>query len=87
MRRFLVECILQDMIETALLEKKAMQLPEVDRALLADRLIQSLSRILSKLKNAWVEEANSRMNAYRAGDISTADVPPVVAKLRSRFVK
>ncbi len=75
------------MIETAILEKEAMQLSEVDRALLANRLIQSLSRTPTGLRNVWVAEADSRMSAYQAGDISAIDGPSAVAELRSRFVK
>jgi putative addiction module component (TIGR02574 family) len=73
------------MIDTAIIEKEAMQLPEADRALLADRLIQSLSRTPATLRDAWVEEADARMNAYRAGKISAVDGPQAMAELRSRF--
>ena len=76
-----------NMIDSAVLEKEAMQLPEVDRALLADRLIQSLSRTPSTLRDTWVEEADSRMSAYRAGKIAAVDGAQAVAELRSGFAK
>ena len=75
------------MIDSAILEKEAMQLPEVDRALLADRLIQSLSRMPSTLRDAWIKEADSRMNAYRAGKIAAVDGPQAIEELRSGFAK
>jgi putative addiction module component (TIGR02574 family) len=73
------------MIDTAIIEKEAMQLPDVDRALLADHLIQSLLRVPDGVRDAWVREANSRMAAYRAGEISTVDGTQAMAELRSRF--
>lgn len=75
------------MIDTAIIEKEAMQLPEADRALLADRLIRSLSRTPSALTDAWIDEADSRMNAYHAGRITAVDGPKAIAELRSRFGK
>jgi putative addiction module component (TIGR02574 family) len=75
------------MIDTAIIEKQAMQLPDVDRALLADRLIESLSRVPEMLKDAWVAESDSRMAAYRNGDIAAVDGPKAMAELRSRREK
>ena len=81
-----VDCeYIKNMIDSAIIEKKAMQLPEVDRALLADRLIQSLSRTPVRLREAWVEEADIRMNAYRAGKVTAIDGPQAMAELRSKF--
>jgi len=75
------------MTDTAVIEKQAMQLPDVDRALLADHLIQSLSRVPAALKDAWVEEVESRMAAYRHGKIAAVDGPSAMAELRSRFAR
>ncbi len=75
------------MIDTAIIEKQAMQLPDADRALLADHLIESLSRVPAALKNAWVEEAESRMSAYRHGEITAIDGSKALAELRSRFAR
>jgi hypothetical protein len=70
-----------------MIEKQAMQLPEVDRALLADHLIESLSRIPAALKDAWGEEADSRMTAYRGGQVAAVDGRKAMAELRSRFAR
>jgi putative addiction module component (TIGR02574 family) len=75
------------MIDAAIIEKQAMQLPEGDRALLADRLIESLSRVPAMLKDAWVAESDSRMAAYRNGDIAAVDGPKAMAELRLRCAK
>ena len=75
------------MMDTAVIEKQAMQLPDVDRALLADHLIESLSRVPLALKDAWVAEADSRVAAYRAGEIPALDGPKAMAELRSRFAR
>jgi hypothetical protein len=75
------------MMDTAIVEKQAMQLPDVDRALLADHLIESLSRVTAALKDAWVEESDSRMTAYRGGQIAAVDGRKAMAELRSRFAR
>ncbi len=75
------------MIDATILEKEAMQLPAADRAVLADRLIQSLSRTSPELRDAWVKEADSRMKAYRAGKIAAVEGPQAMADLRSRFAE
>lgn len=74
-------------MDTAVIEKQAMQLPEVDRALLADHLLESLSRGPATLKAAWVKEAESRMAAYKSGLIEAVDGPKAMAELRSRFAR
>jgi putative addiction module component (TIGR02574 family) len=75
------------MMDTAVIEKQAMQLPDVDRALLADHLIESLSRVSPALRDAWVAEADSRLAAYQGGEIAAVDGPKAMAELRSRFVR
>lgn len=74
-------------MDTAVLEKQAMQLPDVEHALLADHLIESLSRVPLALKEAWAEEAEHRMAAYRRGEIAALDAPEALAALRSQLAK
>lgn len=62
-----------------------MQLPAGERARLADRLIQSLSLCPEALHGRWVQEADDRMEAYRAGDVEAVDGPQAMADLRARF--
>jgi putative addiction module component (TIGR02574 family) len=67
------------MIDTAIVEKQAMQLPDADRALLADHLVESLSCVPAALKDAWVEEVERRMLAYRQGKITAVDGPKAIS--------
>jgi len=75
------------MMDTAVIEKQAMQLPEADRALLADHLLASLSRGPAAVREAWAKEAESRMAAYKSGLIEAVDGPAAMAELRSRFAR
>ncbi|MEX2581189.1 MAG: addiction module protein [Verrucomicrobiales bacterium] len=73
-------------MDAAIIEKEALRLSEAERALLADRLLLSLSKVSEELKNAWVSEANDRMSAFRNGEIEAVDGPVAMADLRARFV-
>ena len=73
------------MKDTVIVEKEALNLPEIDRALLANRLIESLSSPPDHILKAWAEEADSRSDAYRTGKISATDGPKAVAELKSRY--
>ena len=74
-------------MDPAIIEKEALLLPEAQRALLADRLIESISPVPPELREAWVREVEERMEAYRIGKISTVDGPQALRDLRSRFAK
>ncbi|MEZ0389372.1 MAG: addiction module protein [Verrucomicrobium sp.] len=74
-------------MDVAIIEKEALLLPEGQRALLADRLLESLSPIPSKLQEAWIKESDSRMSAFRAGEILALDGPHTISTLRARFRK
>jgi putative addiction module component (TIGR02574 family) len=73
------------MIDTAIIEKEAMQLPEAERALLADRLIRSLAHTPDSLRDAWMREAESRLAAYRDGKVTAVKGPQAIAELRTRL--
>jgi len=74
-------------MDAAILEKEALLLPDTERALLVERLMESISPSPSALREAWVREADERMRAFRAGEISAVDGPQAMAELRSRFSK
>ena len=63
------------------IEKEALQLNEEQRALLADRLIQSLSRTPPKIKEAWLSELNDRLQAWKNGQILSVDCHQAMAGL------
>jgi putative addiction module component (TIGR02574 family) len=75
------------MREPVLIETEAMELPEVDRALLANRLIESLSRPPEAIRDAWAKEAKSRSDAYHAGSMKAVDGPKAISELRNRYAQ
>jgi putative addiction module component (TIGR02574 family) len=74
-------------MDAALIEKEALQMPDLKRAQLADRLLQSISPVTSELHEAWSAEADDRMEAYRAGKIDAIDGPQALADLRQKWVR
>lgn len=74
-------------MDIAVLEKEALQLSEGDRALLADKLIESISEPPQQLRESWVSEAESRLEAYEKGKICSEDGESAMAQLRKRFQK
>ena len=72
-------------MEAAIIEKEALQLPEHERALLADKLLESLSPTTSGQEAAWIREADERMAAFRAGSIEAIPGPRAMEDLRKSF--
>ena len=53
------------------IEKQAMQLPEHERGVLAEKLLQSLGdSSLTGVDEAWIKEAEKRYNDYLVGKTS-----------------
>ena len=71
-------------MDAIILEKEALQLPEAQRALLADRLLESIYKRSPELQELWIREAESRMTAFREGKIKAVDGPQAMADLRTR---
>ena len=61
-------------MEAVIIEKEALQLSDYERAVLADRLLASLSRRPAGLDDAWLREADERMAAYRESKVETVPV-------------
>lgn len=74
-------------MDAAILEKEALLLPVAERAVLVERLMESLSPCPSAVREAWIREADERMRAFRAGEITTVDGPKAMAELRKRYSK
>ena len=68
-----------------MIEKEALQLPDCERAVLADRLLASLSRRPAGLDETWLREADERMAAYREGRIEAVSGPEALAELRKKY--
>ncbi len=74
-------------MDPAIVEKEALKLSESERAVLADRLLASISKTPTAIREAWIREAEERMHAFRDGKISALDGPDAMAELRARFAK
>lgn len=74
-------------MDSVIIEKEALLLPDGMRALLADRLLESLSPAPPGLREAWIMESDSRMEAFREGRIQAVDGPAAMAELQARFAK
>lgn len=61
--------------------QQALRLSSIDRAALIEGLIASLDRPDDTLDTAWLKEAEDRMNAYRAGELTSFDADEVFAEL------
>lgn len=72
-------------MEAVMIEKVVLQLSDCERAVLADRLLASLSRPPAGLEDAWLREADERMAAYREGRIEAVPGPEALADLRKEF--
>ena len=72
-------------MEAAIVEKEALQLSDCERAVLADRLLESLSRRPAGLESVWLREADDRMMAFRSGKIEAVSGPEALAELRREF--
>ena len=60
---------------------QAMQLPLLDRAALIEGLITSLDKPDPSLDKNWLKEAESRMTAYRSGELAAVDIEEAFSEL------
>lgn len=66
---------------TEALLRQAMELPVQDRALLIDGLIANLGKPEPTLDVLWLKEAESRLDAYKSGELGAVDAEQVFAEL------
>jgi len=59
--------------------RQALELPPNDRAALVESLITSLDKPDAELDALWLKEAESRMAAYRSGELEAVDADQVFA--------
>ena len=69
-------------MEPAIIEHEVLKLPLVERAVLIDRLLQTLDIKLVKNMTVWAEVAEKRMELFRSGKIAALDHEAVVETLR-----
>ena len=63
---------------------QALKLPAKDRAALVETLISSLDKPEPGLDAEWLREAEDRLSAYRAGEITAVEVDEVFRELGAR---
>jgi putative addiction module component (TIGR02574 family) len=61
--------------------RQALELPANDRAALVESLIVSLDKPDPALDALWLKEAESRLAAYRSGELGAVDADEVFAEL------
>ena len=70
------------LMEAAVLEREALRLTTAERALLADRLLQTLGCEDASVMAAWAAEAERRFEAYKRGEIQAVDGPLAMERIR-----
>jgi len=72
-------------MESVLIEKEAMKLPLFERALLVDRLLQTLDAEKDLSIKAWTEVTEKRLEKFRAGEMEAFDGQAVIESLRKEL--
>ena len=70
-------------MELALIEHEALKLSQVDRALLADRLLETLGTPDPRVMQAWAVEGERRLALFRSGEMTAVDGESAIASLRA----
>ena len=68
-------------VSTETLLRQALELPANDRAALVEGLILSLDKPDPALDVLWLKEAESRLAAYRSGELGAVDADDVFSEL------
>ena len=64
---------------------QAISLPVEERALLVDKLLQSLNPLRSEIDKLWAEEAEKRVEEIRSGSVETVPGDQVFSKIHKRL--
>jgi putative addiction module component (TIGR02574 family) len=65
--------------------RQAMRLPAPERAALVEGLVESLDKPDPTLDALWLKEAESRIAAYRAGELGVVDAEEAFAELGQKI--
>lgn len=65
------------------LSELAKLLPPEERLALVDQLLDTLDEPDASLETQWAREAESRLAAYRRGEIQAASLSDVIAKYKT----
>jgi len=72
-------------MEAAVLENEALKLTAPQRALLADRLMQTFGSPDVRIVQAWAVEGERRLASFHNGELTAEDGNAVVESFRKRF--
>ena len=64
--------------------KEALDLPPIERANLADRLLSSLDTPDKAVDDVWRKEITARLSAYRSGKAPTVAAEDLLAEYRRK---
>ena len=70
-------------MDAAIIEKEALRLTTAERAVLADRLLQTLGIIDPAVEQAWSVEAEARLDAFLSGKETARDGREVLSEIRN----
>ncbi len=62
--------------------KKALELPAIERASLADHILSSLDQPDEHIDALWRREVGGRINAYQTGKMKSVTLEEVLSKYR-----
>ena len=62
----------------------ALQLPPEERMALVDQILDTLDERDSSLDAQWAQEAESRLAAYRRGEVQASPLNEVIAKYQAK---
>ncbi|RPI42723.1 MAG: addiction module protein [Hyphomicrobiaceae bacterium] len=71
-------------VKTKALSEEARKLSPEDRIALIEDLQRTLVTVDPKIERAWAEEARSRLDAYRRGELEAIPFEEVIASLMKR---
>ena len=74
-------------MEAAIIEAEAMKLPEMELAILVERLQEKLSTRHISFLDEHLSESKDRFDAYKSGEISSVDGKSFVSQLRHKLRK
>ena len=74
-------------MDAAIIEKEALLLGEGERAILADHLVESLSKISEERLQAWGNESEQRLSAHRLEKLDSSDSYLVIGRLRKSLCR
>lgn len=69
-------------MEAAVIEHEALRLPEGERAVLIERLMESISTPSKSIREAWIKECDSRMEALQSGEITLIPTSEAISEVR-----